>query len=432
MRILLLYYFLFPHTSPSHAQATEQNLGEVFFKGRTVTWQKSYHGVWDDVIPVQMELLSDGTECKGYFYFGDSKTKYVLSGTMNQNEIRLEEQDLHSNKTGQLVVHHDKNSVTGTWYNVSKNYNAKIVMQEGTGVPKINYWVRSYISKADPSESNVILHKDFPDQINAHFFYKPFNKTLFGTSEIKDEESYSQQARLEDYLHHSAGSLHTWKVNDKRIDLRFNLGTIDYSQSMDLIQQVAITQETFADHWMAVDIKYPAIEKGNIAGWFHELIDSLLIDIQSRKRTLLSENKEADQLERLSFRMSIWPEFDLLNTQWMTGTMHIKNSWEENTASVPFMFDIKKGNVVQYNDLFNDLPAFEILKSKWITQELNKLKTSSSLEYEKLTPDDFNLLSIKQEGLAFSAPFDLVYGTRQIIIPYSAIKDQLSTRYFPL
>lgn len=305
-------------------------------------------------------------------------------------------------------------------------------MQEGTGTPKISYWVRSYISKDEPNESMVILHKDFPDQINAHFFYKPFNKTLYGTSEIKDEESYSQQARLEDYLHHSAGSLHTWKVNDKRIDLRFNLGTIDYAQSMDLIQQVAITQETFADHWMAVDIKYPAIEKGEVAGWFRELIDSLLIDIQSRKRTFLSENKDADQSERLSFRMSIWPEFDLLNAQWMTGTMHIKNSWEDNTASVPFMFDIRKGNVIQYKDLFNDLSAFETVKLKWIGQELNKLKTSSSLEYEKLKPEDFNVLSIKHEGLSFSAPFDLVYGVRQVIIPYHVIKDQLSTRYFPL
>jgi hypothetical protein len=96
------------------------------------------------------------------------------------------------------------------------------------------------------------------------------------------------------------------------------------------------------------------------------------------------------------------------------------------------MFDIRKGNVIQYKDLFNDLSAFETVKLKWIGQELNKLKTSSSLEYEKLKPEDFNVLSIKHEGLSFSAPFDLVYGVRQVIIPYHVIKDQLSTRYFPL
>ena len=122
MRILLFYYFLLPYIHSSNAQANEQSMHDLFFKDKIVTWQKTFYGVWDDVIPIQMELLSDGTSCKGFFYFGEGKSKYVLSGTMHQNEIVLEEQDLHSNKTGQLIIQLENNQMRGTWYNASKSF----------------------------------------------------------------------------------------------------------------------------------------------------------------------------------------------------------------------------------------------------------------------------------------------------------------------
>ena len=77
MRIILICFIL-SIIQPSLAQAKELNLADLFFKNKTVVWQKTYSGIWDDAIPVQMELLSDGTNCKGYFYFGDDKDKYVL------------------------------------------------------------------------------------------------------------------------------------------------------------------------------------------------------------------------------------------------------------------------------------------------------------------------------------------------------------------
>ncbi|MEP7324205.1 MAG: hypothetical protein ABI761_19905 [Saprospiraceae bacterium] len=429
MRIVLICFIL-SFIQPSLAQAKELNLADLFFKNKTVVWQKTYSGIWDDAIPVQMELLSDGTNCRGYFYFGDDKDKYVLSGTIENNEIKLEEQDLHSNKTGQVILLLENNTARGTWYNVNRSYNASLDMHEGS-FQEVKYWVRSYAPVINPKESMVILHKDFADQLNTNFYYKAINKTLFGTSFITADDNFSQEARLEDYLHHKGGLLKTWKVNDKRIDMRYTSGTTEYSQSLDLLNQVAISQETFADRWMAVDIKFPQMDKSILKTWFRNLIDSLLDDIQIRKRLLL-ENSEPNQLDRLSLRMSIWPQFDFLNGQWMSGMLNVKNSWDDATLSIPFMFDLKKGNIIQYEDLFNNRVEFEAIKSKWINQELTKLKTGSSLNYKSLTPEDFTLVTFKNEGLAFTAPFDITYGFRQIIIPYTALKEKLSPKYFPL
>ncbi|MEO5582297.1 MAG: hypothetical protein ABIR66_06375 [Saprospiraceae bacterium] len=422
--------FILSIIQPSQAQAKELNLADLFFKNKTVVWQKTYSGFWDDAIPVQMELLSDGINCKGYFYFGDDKDKYVLSGTILNNEIKLEEQDLHSNKTGQVILRLENNIARGTWYNVNHSYNASIDMHEGSS-PEIKYWVKSYAPGSNPKESMVIIHKDFADQLNTNFYYKAFNKTLMGTTAIKADDYSSQETRLEDYLHHHGGILQTWRINDKRIDLRYKLGTTEYSQSMDLLNQVMISQETYADHWMAVDIKFPQMDKSNLKAWFRNLIDSLLDDIQTRKRLLL-ESSDPNQLDRLSLRMSIWPQFDFLNNQWMSGMIHVKNSWDDATLSIPFMFDLKKGNIIRHEDLFTNQAEFESVKTKWINQELTKLKTGSSLDYKSLTPEDFTLLTFKNEGLAFSAPFDITYGFRQIIIPYTAIKEKLSSKYFPL
>lgn len=129
----------------------------------------------------------------------------------------------------------------------------------------------------------VLIHKDFSDQIAEKFYYKMLNKTLYGTSEIKDDESFHQESNMVDYLQHNAGKLSTWKVNDKRIDINYKLGTIEYTKSLDLVNQVAISQESFADHWMAVDITYPKIDKSGTSIWFKNLIDSFLVVIQEKK-----------------------------------------------------------------------------------------------------------------------------------------------------
>ncbi|MBK6392105.1 MAG: hypothetical protein IPF70_16285 [Saprospiraceae bacterium] len=47
-----------------------------------MAWERPIPVFGDETIPVQLDLVSDGENYKGYFYFGDNKTKYVLSGTI--------------------------------------------------------------------------------------------------------------------------------------------------------------------------------------------------------------------------------------------------------------------------------------------------------------------------------------------------------------
>ncbi len=429
MRILFLYYFLFPQLSQT--QSIETGLAAQFFKNQPVLWEKTYVGLWDDVIPVQLELVSDGSVCKGYFYFGDIKNKYVLSGTLKNNELKLEEQDLQANVTGRLVLNLSDKLMVGTWYNSKKSFHARLNLMEGATPTVSNYWVRSYGSKNTPDESILLQHKEFSDQITTRFYYKLLNKTLHGTSEIKDEENFSQEAVLEDYLHHRAGTLSSWKSNEKKIDITYKLGTIEYNKSLDLLLQIPIVQETFADHWMAVDINYPKIDKPDIISWFRHLVDTFIVDIQAKKISKLEEDDQADPI-RMAWRMSIWPQFDFLNEQFISGKMHIKNSWDESTSSVPFTFDLKEGHILALDELITDPIKFEVLKSKWVKQELVKLSSGADLDYKSLQPNDFTLMTLKKEGFVFATAFDMIYGIREIILPYTELKDILSPKYFPL
>ncbi len=425
----LLFYILFPHLGSS--QYPDQNLQELFFKNKTVAWQKQYTGVWDEVIPVRFELASDGESCKGFMYFGDDKNKYVVSGKQINNELRLEEQDLNANITGLIVLQLNGSLAKGTWYNSKHNFNAPLSLKEGQSRTSSSaYWIKSFAPKSDPSESQVMLQKDFNDQISARFYYKLLNKTLNGTSVIKDEEGYAQESNLEDYLHRQAGTLNTWKINDKKLDVRYKLGNIEYSQSMELIAQHQVIQETFADHWMAVDINFLKIDHSEIAFWTQNLIDSFLNTIQNKKRAAITDEKKLH--ERMMYRMSIWPQVEFLNGQFASGIMHIKNSWEEKIISIPFNFDLKKGTVLFKSDLIANPTEFRISRNQLLTKELEKLKSSTALDYQSLSIDDFSMMTIKKEGLAFTAPYDVIYGFRQIVIPYYEIRSTLNSQYFPL
>lgn len=425
----LLFYILLPYFSSS--QSPDQNLQELFFKNKTVAWQKHYAGYWDDVIPVKFDLVSDGESCKGFLYFGDDKNKYVVIGKQVNNELRLEEQDLNSTITGLIVLQINGSQAKGTWYNSKHDFNASLNLKEGqSNNTYSSFWIKSFAPKLDPSESQVILQKDFTDQISTRFYYKLLNKTLYGTSAIKDEEGYAQESNMEDYLHRQAGTLNSWKINDKKLDVRYKLGNIEYSQSLDMIAHYPVHHETFADHWMAVDINYLKIDQHEIADWTQNLIDSFINSIQNKKRAAITdENKLSD---RLLYRMSIWPQVEFLNSQFASGMMHIKNSWEEKIISVPFNFDLKKGIVLSTADIVADATEFRISKDQLLTKELEKLKSSTALDFKSLSIKDFSMMTVKKEGLAFTAPYDVVYGFRQIVIPFYEIRSTLNSKYFPL
>ncbi|MEP7269317.1 MAG: hypothetical protein ABI844_16980 [Saprospiraceae bacterium] len=425
----ILFYIIFPLFT--HSQNADQRLADLFFKNKTVVWQKTYSGIWDDAIPVKLELLSDGESCKGFLYFGENKSKYIISGKQIMNELRLEEQDLNSNITGLIVLQLNGNSARGTWYNSSHSFNARLSLKEGNESTTNDLWIKSFSSKNDPAEAHLIMQKEFADQLDCKFYYKMLNKTLQGTSMIKDDEVYNQEVQLEDYLHHLAGTLHSYKVNDKRVEVWYKLGNIEYNQTLEITNQIPIVQETYADHIIAVDINYPKIDKSPISNWTKQVIDSFLNTIQNKKQLSLTDQGVSKD-DRLLYRMSIWPKVDFLNDQYISGTMNIKNSWEENIVTIPFFFDLKRGTVLGLTEIIADRNEFESLKNKLLNKELEKLKLSSSLDYKSLKVSDFSTMTIKKEGIAFTAPFDLVYGFRQIILPYYEIRQTLSTKYFPL
>jgi hypothetical protein len=424
----LLLYFLFPYFSNS--QSPSQELAEQLFKDKKLLWQKLYTGYWDQVIPVKLELASDGEAIKGFLYFGENQTKYVVNGKQMNAELRLEEQDLLGRNTGLLALELQGSIIKGTWYNAQNSYNAPLYLSESLPPAEPNYWIRSYLSKNDPTESRLILHKEFADQISAKFYYKLLNKTLFGTSIIKDEEAYSQEAYMADYLHNTAGTLNTWKINDRKMDLLYKLGSMEYRQSLELDLEVPIQKQVYADHWMAVDLFYPAFDRPAITDWIQNYLDSLLILVQEKKKEAIEDYRANEN--RLLFRMSVWPQIEYLSEQLVSGVFYSKTSWEEQAGVQPFVFDLKKGVVLHWSDMVENRTEFERIKNSYLQTELEKLKSSSALEYDQLQLKDFTCMTIKKEGLVFSAPFDMMHGVRQLVLPYYMIRETLSPKYFPL
>lgn len=394
-------------------------------------WQKTYQGVWDDVIPVKLELATDGNTCSGYFYFGDGKNRWVVSGPLTDQNIKLEEQDLHGTVTGYLVLRFSENGIIGTWYNASRHFNARINLTEGAQTLPLDYWVRSYALKTDPSESMILQQKEFSDQIKTRFYYTHLNKTLEGTCGIKDVANDFQVTPLTDYLHREAGKLSTWQFREKKLDFVYKVGSIEYAKTLDLVQQINMVQETYTDHWMAVDFVYPQTDKNAITLWFRKFIDSFQVLIQNKKDLFLEQN-EAGPESRMAFRLSIWPQIDFLNDQCMSGLMHVKASWDEDLFTQDFIFDLRKGVKLEESDLFQDHAEFQQLKPELLEKELKKIRTGSGIDYESLSPSDFKLLTLKKEGLAYSSPFSILYGFRSVILPYKDIKPYLNPKYFPL
>ncbi len=426
MKLFFLFYLV---PSWIAGQVNQAGFAQLFFKDKTLLWEKTYQGVWDDVIPVKLELGYDGASCKGQLFFSDNKATYIVSGTLKDGDLRLEEQDLLGNVTGYLALKIQGDQIRGTWYNAARNFNTRMVVREGPPSTTLNYWIRSYALKSATDETLLIQQKDFSDQIYSRFYYGPLHQTLEGTSPIKHEEDFHQETVLFDSQNQNAGRLDTWKTNERKMEILYSQGKTEWSRTLDLIAQINMHQETYSDHWMTVDFAYPQTEKPGINQWFKSLVDSFLILVQD-KMTEQPEQKQALPATRMSYRLSIWPTVNYLTDQLLSGYMHTKTSWDESMQSQPFLFDLKKGNLVREAELFQNYKSFSEVKELLIEHELRKLREAAGMNYEGLTPRDFTLFTLRKEGLCYSAPFSLLYGFRQVIIPLKDVKDLLSPRFF--
>lgn len=424
-----LFFLLYLLPGWIAGQVSQTWVAELFFKDKTLLWEKTFQGVWDDVIPVKLELGYDGTACKGQLFFSDNKARFIVSGTFKDGDFKLEEQDLLGNVTGYLALKILGDQVRGTWYNAARNFNARMVFREGPQTTDLNYWIRSYAIRSAPDESLLIQQKDFSDQIYSRFYYRPLNKTLEGISSIKDKESFHQETTLFDPLNQNAGQLDTWKSSERKLEILYKQGNTEWSRTLDLLTQINMYQETYSDHWMTVDFVYPQTDKQSINQWFKSLVDSFLILVQDKK-TEQPEQKQALPATRMAYRLSIWPMVNYLTDQLLSGYMHTKTSWDESMQSQPFLFDLKKGNPVGEAELFQNYTSFSEVKELLMEHELRKLREAAGMTYEGLTAGDFTLFTLKKEGLCYSAPFSLLYGFRQVIIPYKDVKDLLSPRFF--
>ncbi|HNR08880.1 MAG TPA: hypothetical protein PKM27_16295 [Saprospiraceae bacterium] len=425
MKLLFLFHFV---PCWMAGQVSQTGVAELFFKDKNLLWEKSYQGVWDDVIPVKLELGYDGTACKGQMFFSDNKARFIVSGTLKDNDLLLEEQDLLGNVTGYLALKILGDQVRGTWYNAARTFNARIVIREGPPSTTLNYWTRSYALKSAPAETLLIQQKDFSDQIYSRFYYGPLNKTLEGTSPIKHEEDFHQETVLFDPQNQNAGRLDTWRSGERKIEILYKQGKTEWSRTLDLIAQVGMHQESYTDHWMTVDFVFPETDKPGINHWFKSLVDSFLILVQDKKAGQAEQNQTLPA-NRMAYRLSIWPQVQFLTDQYLSGYVHAKTSWDESIQSQPFLFDLKKGNLVREAELFQNYKSFLEVKELLIEHELRKLRESDGLMYEGLTAGAFTLFTLRKEGLCYSAPFSLQYGFRQVIVPYKDVKDLISPRF---
>ena len=84
MKLFFLFYLV---PSWIAGQVSQAGVAQLFFKDKTLLWEKTYQGVWDDVIPVKLELGYDGASCKGQLFFSDNKARFVVSGTLKDDDL---------------------------------------------------------------------------------------------------------------------------------------------------------------------------------------------------------------------------------------------------------------------------------------------------------------------------------------------------------
>ena len=142
-----------------------------------------YEGRMDDINTVKMTLSCIGSNCSGEFIYIKSGDRFRLAGTINGNQIQLEEYDRNNQRSGFIKGKYMGNAIQAVWENTTQTVGSKVLFKETTPQTTdysdcgANKWIHSYSGQIDKKEVELVLQKiDNQRIVGAAYFLKDKTK----------------------------------------------------------------------------------------------------------------------------------------------------------------------------------------------------------------------------------------------------------------
>ncbi len=407
------------------ALATAQTSVRTSLTGGTI---KYYKGRIDDISDITLALLCKGKVCSGDLTYLRSRDKFKLKGTLDGNQIQLQEFNRTNKCTGYLSGTMEGKLIQLDWKNTEGTIGNKVELEEVTRQPDFptfcgdNKWINAYNGKINNEAVELILQRVDNHRILGTAYYANTKKKAIVTGTLSMDNNLYLNF-VDEKNSTTIGSLRGIYKPDRHLSVSF------YDQqnkqkfvSFQLQKSLAVSCLEYADYYTNYDFLFP---KTNHA-IFNEVMVLLTKDwIEDCRINAQKIRKKGTNAElRASQRAYSWTDIALLNEYFMSGMLTYHATWANGEETKTFNYDLENREVIELGNLFKKGFNYQQFIKKQAAAEILKMPIYKRNKGFRnwIKNQEFSYFTLGKEGISFYSDFHIIYDRQRILIPYKKLK----------
>jgi len=427
-------------TIPSHeiqAQGDHSNtkISELFKNPKKIQWVKHYSGRVDDINDVGLIMAYDGKNCKGFITYLRSKERFKLEGDIVGQQLLLRETDTEESVTGHFEgnIKKDFSEINAHWFNREKTragvlklklVDSEVVFPSYCGD---NKWVRKYTGAIKGEKVAFILQRNSDFDLNGVFSYITGERS-YDIKGVMTNEKRFKVAIIDDFKQ-VIGAIEG-EINPQNHRITGYWVTDDESKQrigFYKSDDVTVGCIEYQDYMTTYDVTYPKSKNAAFNSYIDMTVQSWKDSCQSKVKQLKIKNPYPGPDERSLASAAGWFRIEYLSDTLISGYITFNKSWEDEHKDIAFNYDLLKGQSFTLYELFKlgvDYPA--ILRDKAL-RKLQFTTLYGNKGFQKwLEETEFELFTIRENGIRFSTAFHPIYGRQSVTIPFEDLEEYLN------
>jgi hypothetical protein len=410
---------------------TKADVREMFPANTKNLWINYLSGSIDNKHTADMIIGTDGHTCKGLYTMRSSKTTFFFEGEEREKQLHLAEMNGDARFTGFLNGQYDGASFVGQWMNKDQNIVLPVKLdlvnafENFTPNKKLlHQWNRIFVGAVAGKSLKLQIAK------NENSYQGILSD---GENERKRETTAGTGSRVEMLRFDFNNSV----FSDKWIMLdTSNLEKVDviypdqdgYEMVTTLRTENLIEYDLYeyADYNSRLECIRPVTGSKRFDSWMNSVFKKWLDhNLKSLKNI---EKDDVGTNERWVQCAHGWVEVTYFDGMLISGTVYMQTSWDQETAKIPFIYDLRYGRALNLQDIFdNKFDSKEYFRI--LVPDLVKSTSWGAGIKSWVVNQNFDHVCLKDEGIGFSTPYSTIYGEREIVVPYTSIQQNLRARY---
>jgi hypothetical protein len=400
----------------------------LFAPNTTLKWVKTFSGRMDDVSDIDILLGFDGTHCKGFLTYKESKTKLTLDGILDGEKLSLCEIDAHKDTSGFLKGNLVEKTLKADWTNFNNSIGSYLVCEEITSEIASfshcgdNKWINKYSISYNGGNFEIILCRSNNGLLFGNSWIETGNLYYNLKGEIKDDGDFFVNLIKNDGS--DAGSFQGNMQNKQTLGLDWatQAGKHQFF-NFPLVETLSVGCYEFADYTNSYDVLFPKSRCVPCNVWMERKV---AVWLTKCKGSFASNPQKENPSNRAAQRASAWTDISLWNEDLFCGTLTFTESWADDANGISFNFDLNTGKEITFEDIFIKKFDARTWLEDYEKKEIAKLPMIADKEFKNwIETEGFPLFLLQRDGVVLATPFHPVFGQQRISIPYSVLKPYL-------